>query len=100
VIGTDPAQIAVTSGALVREWRDKGRRYFHYRTEAPVRFGGAIFSAEYAVREAQWKAIPVRVYYHPTHDVNVDRMLRQHAGVTRRTSRGSLVRTSSASSVS
>jgi ABC-2 type transport system permease protein len=75
-IGTEAQQIAVTSGALVREWREGGRRYFHYRTDAPIRFGGAIFAGEYAVREDQWKGVPLRVYYHPTHDVNVDRMLR------------------------
>jgi hypothetical protein len=75
VIGTDPRQIAVTPGALVREWRENGRRYFHYRTEAPIRFGGAVFSAEYAVRESDWDGVPLRVYHHPTHDVNVDRML-------------------------
>jgi ABC-type transport system involved in multi-copper enzyme maturation permease subunit len=88
VIGTDPRQIAVTSGTLVREWREGGRRYFEYRTEAPIRYGGAVLSAEYAVREASWNPspslhsgsgqapIPLRVYYHPTHDVNVDRMIR------------------------
>ncbi len=75
-IGTDPRQIAITSGTLVREWREGGRRYFRYRTDAPVRFGGAIFSAEYAVRESKWQGLPLRVLYHPTHDVNVDRMLR------------------------
>jgi hypothetical protein len=75
-IGTAGDQIAITSGTLVREWRDKGRHYFQYRTEAPTRFGGAIMSAEYAVREAKWNDVPVRVYYHPTHDINVDRMLR------------------------
>ena len=75
-IGTDPQQIAVTSGALVREWREKGRRYFHYRTDTPIRFAGTVLSAKYEVREAQWDRIPLRVYHHPTHDVNVDRMLR------------------------
>jgi aminopeptidase N len=35
-----------------------------------------VLSAEYAVRETLWNGIPLRVYYHPTHDVNVDRMLR------------------------
>ncbi|GLC24972.1 ABC transporter permease/M1 family aminopeptidase [Roseisolibacter agri] len=75
-IGTDPRQIAITTGTLVREWREGGRRYFRYRTDAPIRFGGAILSAEYAVREARWDSIPLRVLYHPTHDVNVDRMLR------------------------
>ena len=76
VIGTDPRQIAVTSGTLVREWQENGRRYFHYRMDQPVRYGGALVSAVYAVREADWNGIPVRVYYHPTHEVNVDRMLK------------------------
>ena len=76
VIGTDAPQTAVTSGTLVREWREKGRRYFQYRTEAPVRYGGAVLSAEYAVREASWNGVRLRVFHHPTHDVNVDRMIR------------------------
>lgn len=76
IIGTDARQTAVTPGVLVREWEEKGRRYFHYRTAEPLRYGGGVLSAEYAVREAQWQGIPLRVYHHPTHDVNVDRMLR------------------------
>ncbi|HEU4699542.1 MAG TPA: M1 family aminopeptidase [Gemmatimonadales bacterium] len=76
VIGTDARQIAVTPGALVREWRANGRRYFHYRIDEPTRYGGAVMSAEYAVREARWNGVALRVYYHPGHDVNVDRMLR------------------------
>lgn len=76
VIGTEPSQIAVTSGTLVREWEENGRRYFHYRTDKPVRYGGAVLSAKYAVREAKWNGIPLRVYYHPTHDINVDRMVK------------------------
>jgi ABC-type transport system involved in multi-copper enzyme maturation permease subunit len=75
VIGTDARQIAVTPGTLVREWTENGRRYFHYRTDEPVRWGSPVLSAEYVVREARWNGLPLRVYYHPTHDVNVDRML-------------------------
>ena len=75
VIGTDPRQIAVTPGTLVREWRENGRRYFHYRTDQPVRYGTPVLSAEYSVREGSWNGLPLRVYYHPTHDINVDRML-------------------------
>jgi ABC-type transport system involved in multi-copper enzyme maturation permease subunit len=75
VVGTDPRQIAVTPGTLVREWQENGRRYFQYRTDEPVRWGSPVFSAEYAVREAAWNGLPLRVYYHSTHDVNVDRML-------------------------
>jgi len=76
VIGTDARQIALAQGTLVREWRQNGRRYFHYRTGAPERYGGAVFSAEYAVREASWNGVRLRVYYHPAHDVNVGRMIR------------------------
>ncbi|MBV9774738.1 MAG: hypothetical protein JO040_12350, partial [Gemmatimonadetes bacterium] len=76
VVGTDARQIALTQGTLVREWRENGRRYFQYRTGAPERYGGAVFSAEYAVREASWNGVRLRVYHHPAHDVNVDRMIR------------------------
>ena len=76
VIGTDARQTALAQGTLVREWRENGRRYFHYRTEAPERYGGAVFSAEYAVREASWNGVRLRVYHHPAHDVNVGRMIR------------------------
>ena len=53
-----------------------GRRYFHYRTDQPIRFGGAVLSAEYAVRRDTAQGVALAVYYHPTHDVNVDRMIR------------------------
>lgn len=75
-IGTDPRQIAVTPGTLVREWTENGRRYFHYRTDEPMRYGGAVLSAEYAIRRDTAQGVKLAVYYHPTHDVNVERMMR------------------------
>lgn len=74
-VGTDSGQTAITSGTLVKEWRASGRQYFQYRTELPTRFGGAILSADYAVRASEWNGVPLRVLYHPAHVVNVDRML-------------------------
>ena len=76
VIGTDSSQTAITVGTLVREWHEDGRRYFHYRTEPAVSFGGPVLSARYAVREDSWRDVALRVYHHPTHDVNVERMIR------------------------
>lgn len=76
IIGTDGEQIGITTGTLRREWRENGRRYFHYRTDAPLPFMSPFLSADYAVREGRWKDVALRVYHHPTHDVNVDRMLR------------------------
>ena len=76
IIGTDSTQVAITVGKLVREWRENGRRYFHYRTEPPLPFASPFFSGRYAVREDRWGEVPLRVYHHPTHGVNVDRMVR------------------------
>lgn len=76
IIGTDPRQTAITPGALVREWTENGRRYFHYRTDQPIRYGGAVLSAEYAVRRDTANGVALSVYYHPTHEVNVPRMIR------------------------
>ncbi|HEX7242120.1 MAG TPA: M1 family aminopeptidase, partial [Longimicrobiaceae bacterium] len=76
VVGTDGDQTVVTSGTLLREWRENGRRYFHYRTEAPLSFGSPILSARYAVRRDRWNDVALRVFHHPTHTVNVDRMVR------------------------
>lgn len=75
VIGTAPDQVAVTPGTLRRTWTENGRRYFQYVTEKPESFGMATFSAEYAVREDRWRDVVLRVYYHPTHTFNVDRMV-------------------------
>lgn len=81
IIGTDLRQTAVSPGTLVREWTDSsagsgGRRYFHYRTDQPTRFGVAVLSAEYAVRRDTARGVKLAVYHHPTHDVNVERMIR------------------------
>jgi ABC-2 type transport system permease protein len=76
VIGTSGEQIAITAGTLRREWRENGRRYFHYRTDAPLPFMSPFLSARYAVRADRWNDVALRIYHHPAHGVNVDRMFR------------------------
>ncbi len=76
VIGTDTSQVAISPGTLVREWKENGRRYFHYKTDEPLRYSAVVHSGKYAVKETTWHGMPLRVFYHPTHDVNVDRMLK------------------------
>ena len=76
VVGTAGDQVAVSPGALVREWRADGRRYFHYRTEAPIPFGAPILSAEYAVAGDRWKDVELRIFHHPGHTFNLQRMMR------------------------
>jgi ABC-2 type transport system permease protein len=84
VVGTDEDQVAVAPGALRRTWREGGRRYFHYATDAPIGNEHRFFSARYAVHEEQWRdpsagsgrVVAIQVYHHPTHAANLDRMLR------------------------
>ena len=76
IIGTDARHVAVSPGTLVREWTERGRRYFHYSMDQPTRYGMAVLSADYAIRRDTAGSVALAVYYHPTHDVNVDRMMR------------------------
>jgi ABC-2 type transport system permease protein len=83
IVGTDQGQIAVAPGRLKNSWTDKGRRYFHYATDVPIRNDYAFYSANYSVRQAQWRPpdgsgpeVSLEVFYHPEHALNVDRMLR------------------------
>jgi ABC-type transport system involved in multi-copper enzyme maturation permease subunit len=81
-VGTAADQIAIASGTLRRTWTDRGRRYFHYETEAPTSFGSTIFSARYAVLDDRWtdaaggaEPVALRIFHHPAHDFNLDRMV-------------------------
>ena len=76
IVGTDDGQVAVGPGALRRAWKDNGRQYFHYATDAPIRNEYAFYSARYAVHEARWKDVAIQIVYHPGHAWNVDRMAR------------------------
>jgi ABC-2 type transport system permease protein len=75
-VGTAADQIAVAPGERLETWAQGGRRYFHYATAAPIGNEYAIFSADYAVREARWGDVALEVFHHPAHDLNVQRMIR------------------------
>lgn len=74
VLSTDADQTAVAPGALRRTWTEGGRRYFQYATDGPIGSEWAFASAKYAVHEARWKDVVIRVYHHPTHSTHPARM--------------------------
>jgi hypothetical protein len=76
IIGTVANQTAVTPGVLRWSWTENGRRYFHYVTETPIAFGGTIASAKYDVLEDRWNDVTLRIFHHPAHTANLDRMVR------------------------
>jgi hypothetical protein len=76
IIGTAADQVAVTPAVLRRSWTEGGRRYFHYETETPTAFSAAVFSARYTLLEDRWNDVVLQIFHHPTHDYNLDRMVR------------------------
>jgi ABC-2 type transport system permease protein len=83
IVGTAKNEVAVAPGALQRMWTAGDRNYFHYKTDAPIRGEYNIFSGNYAVSETKWidpdkpgQGVDIRIYHHPKHEMNIDRMLR------------------------
>ncbi|HYR29967.1 MAG TPA: ABC transporter permease, partial [Thermoanaerobaculia bacterium] len=79
IVGTTADQTGVAPGALLRTWSENGRRYAHYRTDAPISNSYAIYSANYAVRRAKWRDVDIEILHHPAHTANLDRIVK---GVT------------------
>ncbi|BCT93415.1 hypothetical protein LYSHEL_24390 [Lysobacter helvus] len=76
IVGTDDDQVALAPGTLRRSWREHGRRYFQYASDAPIGEDVQFFSARYSVRRAQCQGVGVEVFHHPAHDSIVGTMAR------------------------
>ncbi len=74
-LGTDKDQIAIAPGYLQKEWEDKGRKYYHYKMDAPMVNFYNIVSGRFAVKRDKWNDVKLEVYYHPDHAYNVDTMM-------------------------
>jgi hypothetical protein len=74
-VTTDADQVAVAPGYLQDEVIEGDRRRFHYKMDAPMQNLFAVLSARYASKVELWNGIQLAVYYHPTHQWNVDRMM-------------------------
>ncbi len=75
-VSTTPDQIAIMPGYLQKEWVQDGRRYFHYKADAPM-MGGifSVNSARYAVLRDHWNDVKLEIYYQPGHEFDLDRMM-------------------------
>lgn len=74
-VSTSPDQIAISPGYLQREWTENGRRYFHYKMDAPILNFYSFLSARYQVKKDRHGDVNIEVYYHPGHEYNLDRMI-------------------------
>ncbi|GAA4371525.1 ABC transporter permease/M1 family aminopeptidase [Hymenobacter koreensis] len=73
-VSTSPDQIAMAPGYLQKEWTKDGRRYFHYKMDAPILNFYSFLSARYAVYKDKWRDVPIEIYYQPGHEYNLKRM--------------------------
>lgn len=72
VVSTDDPEIALASGALIREWKADGRNYYHYRAKEKIVPTMGYFSSAYATKKEKYKGISIELYYDPNHHYNID----------------------------
>lgn len=75
-VSTVPNQIAIAPGYLQKEWQENGRRYFHYKMDAPILNFYSFLSADYQVKKDKWNDVALEIYYHKGHEYNLDRMMK------------------------
>lgn len=82
VISTSPDQTAISPGYLVREWTEKGRRYFEYRMDQSILNFVALLSAKLEVKRSVWQStthpdqkVNLEIYYDREHTYNLERMM-------------------------
>ncbi|GLR16829.1 M1 family aminopeptidase [Portibacter lacus] len=82
-IGTSAYQTAITSGELVKQWKEGARNYFQYRSKQPIIDFYAVSSGNYELLQDSWSSsdgettspVLLEIYHHPRHDYNLDRMM-------------------------
>ena len=75
IVSTSEDQIAIAPGYLQKEWKDNGRRYFHYKMDRKMINFYAFNSGRYEVKKDKWKGVNLEIYYHKGHEYNLDRMM-------------------------
>ena len=74
-VSTAADQIAIAPGYLQKQWTEGGRRYFHYKMDAPILHFYSYLSADYEVARDTHGDLAIEIYHHPGHDYNVERMI-------------------------
>lgn len=82
-ISTSSDQQAFTSGNLIREWEENGKKHYQYELNGEISNIFSFVSARYESYETMWysplgdtahKPVNVSVHYHPAHRYNVELM--------------------------
>ncbi|MEZ4773310.1 MAG: M1 family aminopeptidase [Bacteroidia bacterium] len=79
-MSTSEDQIAIAPGYLQKEWQEDGRRYFHYKMDAPMFNYYSMLSARYEVQREVYEVpnvgpVNLEIYYNKGHEYNLGRMM-------------------------
>lgn len=74
-VSTDADQTPIAPGYTVSDETHEGRRIAHFVPDAPINHFFSIQSARYAIARDRQDGVDLAVYYHPSHEANVPRML-------------------------
>lgn len=75
IISTSSDQVAITSGKLLKEWKEEDRNYYHFKTDTIIENEIVLISGKYAVERENYKGVNVEVYYYPDHHYNIHRIM-------------------------
>ncbi len=74
-VTTDASQTPIAPGVRVSDEVEGGRRTARFVSESPILSFFSIQSADYEIATRNVDGVELQVYYHETHDTNVERML-------------------------
>ena len=75
IVSTSEDQTAIAPGYLQKEWSESGRRYFHYKMDKPIINFFCYMSGEYKIKKDKWEDVNIEVYYHETHEYNLEKII-------------------------
>ena len=75
IVSTSTDQIAIAPGYLQKEWIKENRRFFHYKMDIPMKNFFCYLSGRYKIKKDSWKGVNIEIYYHDTHEYNLDKMI-------------------------
>ena len=79
-VSTSAGQIAIAPGQLEKRWEKDGRSYFHYKMDKPILPFFSYQSGTWEVKKADWRGVPIEVYYDKKHAYNIDSMIKGTQG--------------------
>ncbi len=74
-VTTDAGQTPIAPGVRVSDTVEQGRRTARFVSDNPILSFFSIQSADYQMAKRDADGVELQVYYHDTHDTNVERML-------------------------